>query len=114
MAELESTEEAFGAKRATVLITWYFRADRQPGRQRIASWCGLPLKAGTATGDPLIQQSRNPATVGYIHIIFKKHCELLPYPPYSPDLAVSDYFLFSDLAQNARMQECRNSKTMMK
>ena len=23
--------------------------------------------------------------------------ELLPYPPYSPDLALSDFFLFSDL-----------------
>lgn len=31
--------------------------------------------------------------------------ELLPNPPYSPDLAPSDFSLFSDFAQNARWKE---------
>ena len=30
------------------------------------------------------------------------HFELLPHPPYSPDLAPSDYWLFADLKKNAR------------
>lgn len=32
------------------------------------------------------------------------HFELLPHPPYSPDLAPSDYFLFSDLKKHLRGQ----------
>ena len=29
--------------------------------------------------------------------LYELHFELLPHPPYCPDLAPSDYYLFSDL-----------------
>ena len=34
------------------------------------------------------------ATIAKLHEL---HFELLPYPPYSPDLAPKDYWLFADL-----------------
>jgi histone-lysine N-methyltransferase SETMAR len=39
-------------------------------------------------------------------------CEILPHPPYSPDLGPSDYDLFRSLANNLRGAEFSSTKML--
>ena len=40
---------------------------------------------------------RNDSKTTIYELIYELHFKLLPHPPYSPDLAPSDYWLFADL-----------------
>ena len=41
------------------------------------------------------------------------HLELLPHPPYSPDLAPSDYWLFADLKRMLQGKRFGSNKEMI-
>ena len=40
-------------------------------------------------------------------------CELLPHPPYSPDLALSDYWLFADLKKMLQVKRFSSNEEVI-
>jgi histone-lysine N-methyltransferase SETMAR len=60
-----------------------------------SKWRGLLSKTVLLHHDNV----QPPAAVATIETIQKLNFELLPHPPYSPDLAPSDYHLFGSLTR---------------
>jgi histone-lysine N-methyltransferase SETMAR len=63
-----------------------------------SKWRGLPSKTVLLHHD----NARPHAAAATIETIQKLNFELLPHPPYSPDLAPSDYHLFGSLKKSLR------------
>ena len=50
------------------------------------------------------------ATMAKLH---ESHFKLLPHPPYSPDLASSDYWLFADLKRRLKRKRFGSNKEVI-
>ena len=63
----------------------------------------------------LLQQDNAPVHSSKVAMQSVRDCgfELLPHPPYSPDLAPSDFFLFSKLKKELRGQRCDDDDELM-
>ena len=61
-------------------------------------------RRGLLARGPLLQQDNAPSHNSHIAVASAKKCgfEILPHPPYSPDLAPSDYHLFGNLKKTLR------------
>ena len=63
----------------------------------------------------LLQQDNAPVHTSQVAMQAVRDCgfELLPHPPYSPDLAPSDYYLFSELKKELRGQRYDDDDELM-
>ena len=77
---------------STVNITWrYLSVWRKKLRENYPKWRGK-----SALYQDNAPCHKSIATMAKLH---ESHFELLPHPPYSPDLAPSNYYLFADLKE---------------
>ena len=82
-----------------MIIGAYYAAELRRLRQEIAR-----KRRGKLTRGVLLLQDNAPAHTSQVAMTAATECgfEVLPHPPYSPDMAPSDFYLFPKLKSNLR------------